>query len=136
MIPPTSAPASAPSPAGTASGKVTDKDGNAVAGARVIATAAPAAPARNKKAAKNQPPADGSSTQPTQPETLGSAITNKDGAFTLKNLPAGKMIVTANAKGLGRGRTGPLDVTIGQNTDAGVITLTQPAQRKPGGDLP
>jgi hypothetical protein len=125
---------------GTLSGKVVDKDGNPVAGARVAAVKADDLRPGRKAAPK--PPADGSAADApatNRPTPVATAETDQDGAFTLKDLPVGKYAVLANLRGAGRGRAkGPLEVTAGQNTDAGILTLAASNAKngKKGGGAP
>jgi hypothetical protein len=57
--------------------------------------------------------------------TTLAAKTNPDGSFELKNIPAGKqLIVVANA---GSGREYPVEITAGQASDLGTITIQSTA---------
>lgn len=103
---------------GTVTGKVMDKDGKAVSGAKIRlvtptndkgrkAADAPAAAPDKAKGEKVAPVAEGSS--------------GTDGAYTLKDVPAGEYVVRANLKGTGNamskvtvkaGETATADLTL------------------------
>lgn len=90
-------------------GKVTDKDGKAVADAQVMVFKAPAKPNKKAQAAfdiqvlnledKPAAPAD-----KPKPEPVAKGTTGADGTYSLDGIAAGDYIVRAGAKGVGGGQ--------------------------------
>jgi len=145
---------------GTISGKVVDKDGKAVAGARVMALRppepregdGPRGPRADGEGGKPRPQAeqggagDGERKPPREggpgaeggrrpmPKPLSEATTGADGTFVLKDVPVGKVGVVAHLRGVGVARSkAPVDVVEGKDTKVEDLVLQPPPRRGEGG---
>jgi hypothetical protein len=82
---------------GTVKGIVKDKDDNAVAGATVKIVA----PMAKKPAADKKPGEQAAGDKPAKTPPVATGTTDKDGKFSIADVPVGKYTVVANSKGLG-----------------------------------
>jgi hypothetical protein len=122
---------------GTITGKLADKDGNAVAGARVSLVQPPGKEAkREQKALRQQnagekPPKVAG--EKTRPEPLATTTTDKDGKFTFKDVAAGDYTVRAQLRGQGMA-VARVSVAAGKTADVAMILKQGPggAARKTG----
>jgi hypothetical protein len=107
---------------GAVEGKVLGKDGAGVSGAKVRLMKASDVPARGKK---KQAPA---AAPAEKPKPVAEAESGTDGAFSLKDVPAGDYVVIAAAKGQGGARA---DVSVKAGETAKVeLTLKERAGGK------
>jgi hypothetical protein len=115
-----------PAATGTVSGKVVDADGKGVKGVQVMAVKP-----MERGGGGNAAGGGGGNRQNRQrPEPLAKGETGDDGTYKLENVPAGKVMVVARLEDQGGRSQNPVDVTAGQDTKVGDITL---AKRPQGG---
>jgi hypothetical protein len=104
---------------GAVEGKVLGKDGAGVSGAKVRLMKASDVPAKGKK--KEAPAAAAPAGE--KPKPVAEAESGSDGAFSLKDVPAGDYVVTAAMKGQGAARA---DVSVKAGETAKVeLTLKE-----------
>ena len=124
---------------GSITGKVVDKDGNAVAGAEVVLVKAPArgegkqkkdgAALKAEKKVKNQAD-DDAATEKKKPEPVATATTDSDGKFAFKDIAAGDYAVRTRMKGAGAANA---RVTVASGATAEVkLQLAQGGKKEPG----
>jgi len=103
---------------GTVSGKVVDKDGAAVADAKVRLMNKGAGGKKADKAAGETKLADASDkAKGEKPTPVAEATTDSEGKFTMPDVPAGSYRLMANVKGKGRGSAN-VEVKAGETATA------------------
>jgi hypothetical protein len=121
---------------GSVTGTVVDKDGKAVAGA-TVAIVEPRQKGPNADSPRK--PADQAAgddaAKPKRPAPVATTETDKDGKFTLADVPVGEYVVVARLKGVGR--TSPTHVTVAAGKEETVsLTLMPPGDKPAAGDRP
>ena len=119
---------------GTINGELLDKDGKAVAGAKIVLAKAMG---RDQKRQRKEasPDAAASKPEPTtgkarpRPERVTTATTDDDGKFTLNEVPAGEYTVRAQVKG---GGTAVARVTVTAGKAADVAMTLKPRSAEKG----
>jgi hypothetical protein len=109
---------------GTVEGKVLGKDGAGVSGAKVHLMKASDVQGHGKKAPAAAAPAG------EKPKPVAEAESGSDGAFSMKDVPAGDYVVAVNVKGQGAARE---KVTVEAGKTA-TVTLT--LKERKGGKKP
>ena len=111
---------------GTISGKLLDKDGNAVAGAQVSLVRPPGREAKREQKAQRQnageKPAKAAGDK-ARPEPLATATTDKDGKFTFKDVAVGDYTLRTQLRGQGMA-VARVTVAAGKTADV-AMTLKQ-----------
>lgn len=109
---------------GTVEGKVIGKDGAGVSGAKVrLMKASDVQGGKKKEAPAAAAPAG------EKPTPVAETESGADGAYTLKDVPAGDYVVTAMVKGQGNGRA-KVSVKAGETAKAD-LTLKAGGKKKP-----
>ncbi len=112
---------------GSITGKVVDSSGSAVAGAIVRLALLPGNMHRGRP--RWHRPQPGRTVW--HHITFGVTVTAGNGTFTVNNAPVGRYRVMAFRRGVGHGQLRrPIVVSVGQNVDAGSITLRKPHRRR------
>jgi hypothetical protein len=109
---------------GTVEGKVLGKDGAGVSGAKIRLMKASDVQGGKKKEAPAAAPAAGE-----KPKPVAEAESGTDGAFSMKDVPAGDYVLQTNVKGQGQGRA-KISVKAGETAKA-ELTLKAGGKKKP-----
>ena len=140
---------------GSVSGTVLDKDGNAAPGVQVrlfypfergqrkgnakAEKNTAAAPAAAPAADGEDKPGKGKGRKNDRPKAVATTSTDKDGKFTIADVPVGKYVVMTMVRGVGAARA-EVEVTAGSEAKVELKLQERPAkgERKPGkkGDAP
>jgi hypothetical protein len=109
---------------GTVEGKVIGTDGAGVSGAKVRLMKASDVGGKKKEAPAAAAPAAGE-----KPKPVAEAVSGSDGAFSMKDVPAGDYVINANLKGQGNAR-GKVSVKAGETAKVD-LTLKAGGKKKP-----
>ena len=122
---------------GSINGELLDKDGKAVAGAKVVLAKAIG---RDQKRQRKEASPDAAASKPDsttekarpRPERVTTATTDDDGKFTLSTVPAGEYTVRAQVKGGGTA-VARVTVTAGKAADVAMTLKPRSAEKSARG---